>query len=144
MALANTGVQLARQGASVLLVDWDLEAPGLDRYFTNSEAADKGRVVCNRAEDPTGLMGWLHDEMQKPGQASDNRAWQRRLWTINVPPALPTFRTQTPPTPKSLYLLPSGYGSDLYADRVISSRRRRAVSGSRRFGANGPSPMTSS
>ena len=28
MALANTAVQLARKGNRVLVVDWDLEAPG--------------------------------------------------------------------------------------------------------------------
>jgi MinD-like ATPase involved in chromosome partitioning or flagellar assembly len=33
MALANAAVQLARAGLNVLMVDWDLEAPGLDRYF---------------------------------------------------------------------------------------------------------------
>ncbi len=33
MALANTAVQLARLGRGVLMVDWDLEAPGLERYF---------------------------------------------------------------------------------------------------------------
>jgi MinD-like ATPase involved in chromosome partitioning or flagellar assembly len=33
MALANAGVLLARAGNRVLLMDWDLEAPGLHRYF---------------------------------------------------------------------------------------------------------------
>jgi MinD-like ATPase involved in chromosome partitioning or flagellar assembly len=33
MALANIAVLLARRGLRVLAVDWDLEAPGLDRYF---------------------------------------------------------------------------------------------------------------
>ncbi|MCX5211262.1 FxSxx-COOH system tetratricopeptide repeat protein [Kitasatospora sp. NBC_00240] len=33
MALANVGWILASQGMRVLLVDWDLEAPGLHRYF---------------------------------------------------------------------------------------------------------------
>lgn len=33
MALANIAVLLARAGKRVLCVDWDLEAPGLDRYF---------------------------------------------------------------------------------------------------------------
>ncbi len=44
MALANTAVLLARQGKRVLVVDWDLEAPGLERYFTyfKSEDPNKG------------------------------------------------------------------------------------------------------
>lgn len=33
MALVNTGVLLARWGYRVLLVDWDLEAPGLEAFF---------------------------------------------------------------------------------------------------------------
>ncbi|MEG3631300.1 FxSxx-COOH system tetratricopeptide repeat protein [Streptomyces poriticola] len=33
MALANTAWILAANGARVLVVDWDLEAPGLDRFF---------------------------------------------------------------------------------------------------------------
>lgn len=33
MALANTAVLLSRMGKKVLAVDWDLEAPGLNRYF---------------------------------------------------------------------------------------------------------------
>jgi MinD-like ATPase involved in chromosome partitioning or flagellar assembly len=37
MALANIAVLLARRGLRVLTVDWDLEAPGLERYFSNFE-----------------------------------------------------------------------------------------------------------
>jgi MinD-like ATPase involved in chromosome partitioning or flagellar assembly len=33
MALANVAVLLARASNRVLCIDWDLEAPGLDRYF---------------------------------------------------------------------------------------------------------------
>ncbi len=32
MALANVGLELARTGRRVLLVDFDLEAPGLDTF----------------------------------------------------------------------------------------------------------------
>jgi cellulose biosynthesis protein BcsQ/uncharacterized protein YprB with RNaseH-like and TPR domain len=35
MALANTAVTLAQWNYDVLIVDWDLEAPGLDNYFTD-------------------------------------------------------------------------------------------------------------
>jgi cellulose biosynthesis protein BcsQ len=34
MALANVALLLARRGLRVLAVDWDLEAPGLERYFS--------------------------------------------------------------------------------------------------------------
>lgn len=35
MALANIAVLMARRGHRVLAVDWDLEAPGLERYFSS-------------------------------------------------------------------------------------------------------------
>ena len=35
MALANIAVLLSRLGSKVLIVDWDLEAPGLERYFAS-------------------------------------------------------------------------------------------------------------
>src|ERR1700733_3452447 len=33
MALANVAVLLSQWGSRVLVVDWDLEAPGIERYF---------------------------------------------------------------------------------------------------------------
>lgn len=42
MALANVGVTLAMEGKKVLLVDWDLEAPGLEAYFANPMRIVKG------------------------------------------------------------------------------------------------------
>ncbi len=48
MAVANVAALLARRGHSVLIVDWDLEAPGLERYFT--EALHLGREL--RASKP--------------------------------------------------------------------------------------------
>lgn len=35
MALANIGVLLAKSGFKTLMIDWDLEAPGLHEYFYN-------------------------------------------------------------------------------------------------------------
>ncbi|MEO8656901.1 MAG: AAA family ATPase [Bryobacteraceae bacterium] len=35
MALANVAAILAKWGRSVLVVDWDLEAPGIERFFSN-------------------------------------------------------------------------------------------------------------
>jgi cellulose biosynthesis protein BcsQ len=36
MALANAGALLAKSGQRVLMVDWDLEAPGLERFFRSA------------------------------------------------------------------------------------------------------------
>lgn len=43
MALANIAVLLARAGKEVLCIDWDLEAPGLDRYFLAEPNSDPKR-----------------------------------------------------------------------------------------------------
>lgn len=34
MALANIALELARRNKKVMMIDWDLEAPGLERYFS--------------------------------------------------------------------------------------------------------------
>lgn len=55
MALANIAVLLARRGLRVLVVDWDLEAPGLERYFTSFENTSGG----------PGLLRMCMDVLQK-------------------------------------------------------------------------------
>jgi len=47
MALANVGVLMATEGHRVLLVDWDLEAPGLEVYFEKA-----ARLIGSPAETP--------------------------------------------------------------------------------------------
>jgi cellulose biosynthesis protein BcsQ len=42
MALANIAFELARMGKKVLMVDWDLEAPGLEKYFSNYSIDNSG------------------------------------------------------------------------------------------------------
>lgn len=57
--LANVAVLLARRGKRVLVIDWDLEAPGLHRYFRpymREESLPKDGIIhlLGRAmEDPT-------------------------------------------------------------------------------------------
>ncbi len=57
-ALANIAVLLAKYGKSVLLMDWDLEAPGLDRYFSPYIKAESKRsqglihLLANAAKEP--------------------------------------------------------------------------------------------
>jgi MinD-like ATPase involved in chromosome partitioning or flagellar assembly len=54
MALANIAVLLARRGLKVLAVDWDLEAPGLERYFGYFEIKPGGAGLlrmCMEARD---------------------------------------------------------------------------------------------
>ncbi len=53
MALANTGCLLARGGGRVLLLDWDLEAPGLHRFFPKSSE------LAENASRP-GIINYFH------------------------------------------------------------------------------------
>jgi len=51
MAIANIAYELTRKGKKVLIVDWDLEAPGIEKYFS-----------CFRIdESPSGLLTMLMD-----------------------------------------------------------------------------------
>ena len=55
MALANIGDWFASQGARVVMIDWDLEAPGLETYFSS----DKAGVAALQAKP--GLMDLLEE-----------------------------------------------------------------------------------
>src|SRR5262245_8819278 len=82
MALANVGILLALTDAGektrprVLLVDWDLEAPGLDTYFELIEAKDK---TSNYGTTP-GIVDLL--EAQSKGEAL---SWRECLNRVSFP-----------------------------------------------------------
>ncbi|MFC4035702.1 FxSxx-COOH system tetratricopeptide repeat protein [Streptomyces polygonati] len=56
MALANTAWILASQGKHVLVVDWDLEAPGLDRFL-------RPFLEPNALRDRPGVLDLINDYM---------------------------------------------------------------------------------
>jgi tetratricopeptide (TPR) repeat protein len=118
MAVANVAIELARRGASTLMVDWDLEAPGLHRYFFSPETAQVGGVAIQPAEDPSGLMGLLTGA--EANADLDPSQWQRRCASITVPPAQ-ADRGGPAAHPAPLHLLPCGYGSPDYAERLETS-----------------------
>ncbi|MFE6866932.1 FxSxx-COOH system tetratricopeptide repeat protein [Kitasatospora sp. NPDC057692] len=75
MALANLGWILASQGLRVLVVDWDLEAPGLHRYYhpllVDPELhATDGLIDMLRAYVDEALPG-----PDRPGPGPDPRDW---------------------------------------------------------------------
>jgi len=94
MAVANIGVALALQGRRVLLLDWDLEAPGLEHYFP--EAMRQGRDLANTS----GVLDLL--ESRRNGDAL---AWQECLTPISFSGA-------------SLDLITAGRRSEDYRRRV--------------------------
>ncbi|MCK5269161.1 MAG: tetratricopeptide repeat protein [Sedimentisphaerales bacterium] len=58
MALANVAVLLAKRGKRVLMLDWDLEAPGLHRYFKD--------YLPEQRVGRGGLIHLLHKAKQDP------------------------------------------------------------------------------
>ena len=58
MALANVGVLMAAEGYRVLLVDWDLEAPGLEVFFRHG-----GKLVGDPSATP-GVVDLLDAQAQ--------------------------------------------------------------------------------
>lgn len=70
MALANVALLLARWGYDTLVVDWDLEAPGLENFFA-------GRVDMGSVLERPGIVDLLdshqaeHSASGAPGQGAD-------------------------------------------------------------------------
>ena len=87
-ALANVAVQLARVGRNVLMIDWDLEAPGLDRYFrvsADGSGKDESQSVLtlNEAEPGCGLFGLLDSAIRAgDGRCVPDRTGRRAIDTI--------------------------------------------------------------
>lgn len=69
MALANVAFELSLKGLKVLIVDWDLEAPGLEKYFSNYEIQTTGN----------GLLPLLLEV-----QRGTCPAYTDYLWKINI------------------------------------------------------------
>lgn len=67
-ALANIGVILAQWGKNILLIDWDIEAPGLNDYFKGRYSPSRGVV------DYIGAI-----------QNGDDLDWQQYISDISLP-----------------------------------------------------------
>lgn len=74
MALANIAVLLAKRGLKVLVVDWDLEAPGLERYFSYFEQSTKSG----------GLLPFFTEVAKKLGTKKSLPRYQDHTWDIHV------------------------------------------------------------
>lgn len=96
MALGNIAVLLARMGKTVLMVDWDLEAPGLDRYFTA------------RLGKPIGDSGGLLSLLEKAGPEYPATSYYGHL--------VPVTEFDSP----KFHLLPCGDRDERYAGRVAA------------------------
>jgi WD40 repeat protein len=122
MALANVGYLLATQegsdGKGVLMIDWDLEAPGLHRFFQDSfmQYLNHRRNTAEykkALEDHIGLIDFfvqaemLYDEMTERPRADIRRgafnAFERHVMPTDIP---------------NLSLLKAGSFDATYAERI--------------------------
>jgi cellulose biosynthesis protein BcsQ len=110
MALANVAWRLAhRHGLNVIAVDWDLEAPGLGRFFgfTPAELAAGHGVLDFFTE-------WRERVSRNEDEPPDARPW-----------LLPVTREQVAPAAGSLSLLGAGRMDEGYGQRLAEFGWRR-------------------
>lgn len=74
MALANVAAMLARWGHRVLIIDWDLEAPGLHEFFS--------QWLAGTAADSPGIV-----DMIKSFRESGSLPWRECLLQAKLPEA---------------------------------------------------------
>lgn len=80
MALVNIAVELVQRGRRVLMVDFDLEAPGLDTFdFPHAEAATPGVADYVTAYLATGEAPGVDDYISKLYETEDGSG---RLWLM--------------------------------------------------------------
>src|SRR5262249_42643158 len=106
MALANVAEILADLGYRVMVCDWDLEAPGLERSFTSSQAqsdqlAEKaGLMDLLRAYKET-LAGAVTAPVSRDTQVKVGDVWLTR-------PSSYTISVSSPKSGGSVHLLTAG------------------------------------
>lgn len=78
MALANVAVLLSRWGYRTLIVDWDLEAPGLEYFFKSHVDLD---YVCKQP----GLIDLLTNAAKQKQKSIDQRASSQYITSVPLP-----------------------------------------------------------
>ncbi len=84
MALVNVAALLAKWGKRVLIVDWDLEAPGIEKYLA--------AWIRRYPEPPRGIIDLMeglptrHDAQNAEQRESSNAVdWRSCLISVNAP-----------------------------------------------------------
>jgi hypothetical protein len=113
MALANVGWLLASSGRRVLIIDWDLEAPGLHRYF-EPFLADKS------VERSTGVIDFVREfatAAMSAGTKPGDKDWYKEYSNL-LAHAVPI--NWSFPAAGSMDFVPAGRQDAVYAVRVNS------------------------
>ena len=101
MALANVGVRLAQWGHRVLMVDWDLGAPGLESFF-------RRYVDLDSVKDQDGVLDLLTYDPREAAEVAERSAWADFVTNIDPSPSLPA----------PLHLLTAGRRDSQYYQKV--------------------------
>jgi MinD-like ATPase involved in chromosome partitioning or flagellar assembly len=115
MILANVAWILASNGKRVLVVDWDLEAPGLNRYF-HPFLSDKDLTSTK------GLIDLLTDfremALTPPDDEDDDENWYEEF--VEIKPPYVTSLNWEFPYSGLIDFVPAGRQGNSYAERVNS------------------------
>jgi len=103
MALANIAELCYRAGLKVLMIDWDLEAPGLERFFS----IEKEDVIDN-----PGLMDMLQEYKKRMAQSPSKNDDQKLPFAKIDPFVVDVYPNDT--GTGRLLLLPAGRRSGEY------------------------------
>jgi MinD-like ATPase involved in chromosome partitioning or flagellar assembly len=117
MALANVAVLLAgRPGKGVLMVDWDLEAPGLHRYFPD-DADDEDDTAD---DSQLGLIDLFRALDNATKQVAPESAYEKTIDEFLKKLDLNKYVRET--SSEGLFLLPAGGFGPSYSSHVNSFR----------------------
>lgn len=114
MALSNVAWVLAAAGKSVLLIDWDLEAPGLHRYF-------KPFLIDHELSGSDGLMDVIDNyacEAIKPLESGQKLSADWWLPLADITDRVLSIDFEQFPPGGKIDLLPAGRQSPNYAVKV--------------------------
>lgn len=112
MALANVAWVLAASGKRVLMIDWDLEAPGLHRYF-------RPFLIDEYLTSSEGLIDFVTrfaDAVIRPQEATPTDDWF--LEYADITDYALSINFSGFPTPGRIDLVPAGRQGSSYATRV--------------------------
>jgi len=107
MALANIAVILAKWGKKVLMVDWDLEAPGLE-YFFFHRTKDKDRI--RQVQEKKGVIDILMNRLESASFQSEAISWND--YEVDLAEIVPIHKEG------SLKLITSGRKGADYVEKV--------------------------
>ncbi|MCE9565779.1 MAG: AAA family ATPase [Planctomycetes bacterium] len=107
MALVNVGLELVRRGRRVLLVDFDLEAPGLSTY-----------PDLQGPQDANGLVEYI-EAYRQTGAVPDVREFVYQVDVAELLSKRPK-RIHTPESAGALWVMPAGAARPDYGSRLAT------------------------